>query len=105
MTTERKCPSCASTKLEPGAIHSTGRIYFRPENTKFLTLGTSDVPLTANLCMDCGNVMLVGDLHKANKLVGKAKTALNTKQDGTAEGSQPIRSETNTTSSAAGSRH
>jgi predicted nucleic-acid-binding Zn-ribbon protein len=73
MNTERKCPACESINLEPGTIQSTGRIYFRPENTKFLSLGTSDVPLTANLCMECGNVMLVGDLHKASKLVDKAK--------------------------------
>jgi predicted nucleic-acid-binding Zn-ribbon protein len=73
MSNERKCPSCGSTNLEPGNIQSTGRIYFRPENTKFLTLGTGDVPITANICTDCGHLMLVGELRKANKLFGKAK--------------------------------
>lgn len=73
MSTDRRCPVCESTKLEPGSIQSTGRIYFRPENTKFLSMGTNDVPLVANFCMDCGNVMLIGDMRKADKLLGKAK--------------------------------
>jgi len=73
MNTERKYPSCGSTNLEPGKVQSTGRVYFRPENTKFLSLGTSDVELSANMCMDCGHVMLAGDLRKAAKLLDKAK--------------------------------
>lgn len=73
MTAERKCPSCDSTDLQPGNIQSTGKVYFRPENTSFLTLGTNDVALSANICMNCGYVMLVGDLRKATKLLNKAK--------------------------------
>jgi len=73
MNTERKCPSCGSTELEPGNVQSTGKVYFRPENAKFLTLGTSNVELSANLCMACGHVMLVGDLRKATKILDKAK--------------------------------
>ena len=73
MSTDKKCPICDSIRLEPGSIQSTGRIYFRPENTKFLTLATNDVPLLANICLDCGHVMLVGDLRKANQLLDKAK--------------------------------
>ena len=73
MNPERRCPSCESTELEPGRIQSTGKVYFRPENTKFLTFGTNDVELSANICMNCGNVMLVGDLRKATKVLDKAK--------------------------------
>lgn len=73
MSTDKKCLICDSIRLEPGSIRSTGRIYFRPENTKFLTTTTNDVPLLANICMDCGHVMLVGDLRKADRLLGKAK--------------------------------
>lgn len=73
MNTERRCPGCGSTELEPGTIQSSGKVYFRPENTKFLTFGTNDVELSANLCMNCGHVMLVGDLRKANRLLDKAK--------------------------------
>lgn len=73
MTINRKCPACDSERLESGSIQSTGRIYFRPDNTKFMTLGTNDVELSAILCMECGHVMLVGDLRKADKLLYKDK--------------------------------
>ena len=72
MSLEGICPLCNSNNIEPGAIQSTGRIYFRPENTKFFTLSTNDVPVNANMCMECGHIMLVGDLHKANKLLKMA---------------------------------
>jgi hypothetical protein len=70
MKPEKKCPSCGSTRLEPGTIQTAGRVNFRPENTKFFTLGTGDVPIEANICMECGAMLLVGDLTKATKLVG-----------------------------------
>ncbi len=70
MKTEKKCPSCGSTRLEAGTIQTAGRVNFRPENTKFFTLGTGDVPIEANICMECGVMLLVGDLTKATKLVG-----------------------------------
>ena len=73
MSEERRCPSCSSTKLEPGKMQSTGSLYFRPENTKFLTLGTNDVQVSGNMCMNCGYIMLVGDLRKATKVLGKAE--------------------------------
>ena len=69
MTTERQCPSCGSDRLEPGTIQGAGRVYFKPENAKFLSLQTSDVTMTANICLECGVIVLVGDLGKAKKLV------------------------------------
>ena len=66
---KRACPCCGSEQLEPGKIQSTGSISFKAENTKFLTLQTSAIPLNANLCMACGFVMLIADLGKASKLV------------------------------------
>jgi ribosomal protein S27AE len=71
MNPKKKCPNCGSTQLEAGTLQTTGRVHFRPKNAKFLTLGTGDVPIKANLCMECGVMMLVGDLTKAIKLVGK----------------------------------
>ncbi len=69
--TERQCPSCGSTSLEPGHVQSTGAIYFRPDNTRFLTLKTADVRLHANLCTECGVVTLVGNVEKARRLTEK----------------------------------
>lgn len=73
MSTDRKCPECGSARLELGDIQSTGRIYFRPNKTKFLKLRTNDVPIVASMCMDCGDVMLLGDLRKADILLDRAK--------------------------------
>ena len=68
----KKCLRCGGTKLEPGAIQSTGSIYFRPTNSSFWSFQTVDVPVQANMCLDCGTVELVGDVRKAESLVGRA---------------------------------
>jgi hypothetical protein len=68
----RKCLRCGGTRLEPGAIQSTGRIYFRPTNSSFWTFGTANVRVKSNMCLDCGTVELVGDIKKAGALAGRA---------------------------------
>jgi predicted nucleic-acid-binding Zn-ribbon protein len=73
MATEKKCLRCGGASLEPGAIRSTGHIYFRPENAKFFTFQFADVPVRANMCVDCGTIELVGDVRKAQSLTGKPK--------------------------------
>jgi predicted nucleic-acid-binding Zn-ribbon protein len=73
MATEKKCLRCGSANLEPGALQSTGQLYFRAENTKFFTFQTGDVIVRANICVDCGSIELVGDVRKAQSLVGRAK--------------------------------
>jgi hypothetical protein len=73
MTTEKKCLRCGNTELQPGRLQSTGRIWFTPDNLKFFTLMTSDVPVRAYICLDGGTVELVGDVHKAQSLAGSAK--------------------------------
>jgi hypothetical protein len=70
----RTCPCCGSCELEPGAIQSTGRLTFRPDNAKFFSLKTADVPVKANICTECGHIMLIGNVQKANELVtGRAE--------------------------------
>lgn len=73
MTSERKCTECGGTDLEPGAIQSTGKLYFRPANAKFLTLRTADISVNANVCVDCGHVQLVADVEKLAALTTRAK--------------------------------
>ena len=68
MATEKKCVKCGSASLEPGAIQSTGRIHFRPENTKLLTFKTGDVAIKATICLECGFIELIGDFKKAQRL-------------------------------------
>jgi DNA-directed RNA polymerase subunit RPC12/RpoP len=64
-----KCPSCGSENLEPGRLESTGRVYFRPKNAKFLSLKSANIEVEANICTECGHIMLVGDEGKARALV------------------------------------
>jgi len=68
----KKCLRCGGERLEPGAIQSTGKIYFRPANSSFWSFRTADVPVEANICLDCGTVELIGDIKKAESLVGRA---------------------------------
>jgi len=72
MTPKKKCLRCGGTSLEPGALQSTGQVYFRAENTKFFTLRTSEVLVKANVCIDCGTIDLVGNVRKGQTLVGRA---------------------------------
>ena len=71
----KTCASCGSEELEPGEIQSTGKIYFRPNNARFLAMKSADVPISAVLCVDCGFLMLVGDAGKAKRLVSRAAPA------------------------------
>jgi hypothetical protein len=73
MPTEKKCLRCGGTQLQPGKIKSTGKIWFKPEKTKFLTLKTSNVDMHASLCLDCGTIDLAGDPGKAKALTKAAK--------------------------------
>ncbi len=68
-----RCRRCGSRELEPGHVQSTGKVYFRPQNAKFLTLRTADILLHANICLACGLVELVGDVTKARALTERAQ--------------------------------
>jgi len=69
MSEEKKCLRCGGTNLKPGSIQSTGRVSFRPKNAKFITARTGDIPVNANICVDCGYVELLADTDKAKSLV------------------------------------
>jgi hypothetical protein len=58
--------------MEPGSLYAPGGMSFRPANTTFWTL-TPNVAIQAFLCLDCGSVELVGDVKKAEALVGGGK--------------------------------
>ena len=66
---KRKCSSCGGEGLEPGRIQSTGRVYFRPKNARFLSLKNADIEIEGNICIDCGLIMLFGDKGKVKALV------------------------------------
>ena len=68
MNSPEKCPSCNSTKIESGSLNSTGKVYFRPEHAKFLKLKTANIDVAANVCMDCGYIILTVDPEKVKAL-------------------------------------
>ena len=71
---EKKCQRCGSEKLQPGTIQSTGKIYFRPEDTKFVTYKTADIEVKSNICIECGNIELAADTQRVLSLIDKTKT-------------------------------
>jgi excisionase family DNA binding protein len=69
------CPICRGEQLIPGHLQSTGRIYFRPDKTKFWTLKDSNVPTSARMCRRCGAIVWYGDLAKLNALEAEGPPA------------------------------
>ncbi|MHC4662865.1 MAG: helix-turn-helix domain-containing protein [Planctomycetota bacterium] len=67
------CPSCGHFELEPGKLSSTGKVYFRPEKVKFLTLREPMVEIQALACPRCGNIILSADTEKMNILRKKPR--------------------------------
>ncbi|MEW6158993.1 MAG: helix-turn-helix domain-containing protein [Verrucomicrobiota bacterium] len=65
---KNKCPYCNHTDLVPGTVQSTGRTYFRPDETKFWTLRDSYIELSALMCTRCGGVAWFGDVKKLLEL-------------------------------------
>jgi len=68
MKTQTKCPGCQSTHVEPGSLHSTGRLLFRPEHAKFMKLKTANIDVNAALCLDCGLIWLAADVDRVKAL-------------------------------------
>lgn len=69
--TSRKCACCGGENLAAGDITSTGKLYFKPADTPFLTFKTNDVKIDANMCLDCGAIGLVGEIARARQLLGQ----------------------------------
>ena len=69
MSEEKKCLMCGGANLKPGSIQSSGKVGFRAKDTKFLTTKTGDITVTANICVDCGYIELIGDRDKASSLI------------------------------------
>jgi hypothetical protein len=68
----RRCVRCSGERMEPGGLATLGGLSFYPANCTFWTL-QPHVAVQAFLCMDCGTLELVGDVKKAEALVGRDK--------------------------------
>ena len=66
-----QCLWCESERLVEGRLQSTGKVYFRPAETKFFVIGDSLANVQARVCVDCGYVDLYADTEKLKKLVTK----------------------------------
>jgi excisionase family DNA binding protein len=64
-----RCAACGNTGLVPGRVQSTGKVYFKPRRTRFLTLHDSLVGVEAWACPRCGFVQLFTDTQKLDILL------------------------------------
>src|SRR5262245_42717206 len=60
----RRCLRCGGERREPGGLATLGGLSFYPANSTFWTL-SPNVAIQAFLCLDCGNIELVGDVKRA----------------------------------------
>ena len=63
-----RCAACGHNLLVEGRLQGTGRLYFKPDRTKFLVLADSMVGLRARVCTACGFVQMHADIGKLAKL-------------------------------------
>jgi hypothetical protein len=68
----RRCLRCSGERMEPGGVQARGGLSFHPANSTFWTLWPN-VAIQAFLCLDCGHLELVGDVKRAEALVGQGK--------------------------------
>jgi hypothetical protein len=70
-----KCPRCGSEQAAGGALYAPGRLAFRADSAKFLTLETGDIMTKASICRECGLVQITGDVNKLRRLTSLAEPA------------------------------
>ena len=72
-----RCASCGHGVLIDGRLQGTGRLYFRPDKTKFWVFADSMVGLRARVCAACGFIQMHADTSKLTRLTpetnGKGK--------------------------------
>ncbi|MCP4641352.1 MAG: helix-turn-helix domain-containing protein [bacterium] len=68
-----RCAACGHSILVDGRVQGSGRLYFRPEKTKFWVFAESTVPTHAKVCTACGFIQLHADVTKLQKLNPEAE--------------------------------
>jgi excisionase family DNA binding protein len=63
-----RCAACGHSFLVEGRVQGTGRLYFRPDKTKFWTMTESMVPVRGKVCPACGFIQLFADVERLRKL-------------------------------------
>lgn len=68
-----RCAACGHSGLMEGRVQGAGRLYFKPDKTKFWTFEESLVPIKARVCPACGCVQISADTTTLRKLAPGAK--------------------------------
>jgi len=63
-----RCAACGHSMLVEGRLQGLGKLYFKPDHTRFWTLEESLVPTRARVCPACGYVQLQADAEKLRRL-------------------------------------
>lgn len=63
-----RCASCGHSTLIAGSLQGTGKLHFRPAETKFWVFAEALVGVGAAVCVACGHVHLRADTAKLNRI-------------------------------------
>ena len=63
-----RCASCGHTVLVDGRLQGMGKLYFKPEHTRFWTLEESLIATHAKVCPACGYIQMHADAAKLRRL-------------------------------------
>ena len=63
-----RCAACGHGTLIQGRFQGAGKLYFKPEKTKFWVWAESLVGTTAKVCAACGYLHLFADTEKLSRL-------------------------------------
>ena len=65
---QARCAACGHSVLVDGRLQGAGKLYFKPEKTKFWVFAESLVEMKARTCAACGYVQLHADTAKLTRL-------------------------------------
>ncbi len=63
-----RCAACGHGVLIDGRVQGTGRLYFRPDKSKFWVFAESLVGIRARTCAACGFIQMHADTEKLRRL-------------------------------------
>jgi excisionase family DNA binding protein len=63
-----RCASCGHTSLLAGRLQGAGKLYFKPDKTKFWVSDHSLVPTSARVCPACGYLQVHVETGKLGRL-------------------------------------
>jgi excisionase family DNA binding protein len=64
-----RCAACGHRTLLDGRLQGTGRLYFKPDRTRFWVFAEGLVSTRAKVCPACGHVQIQADVEKLSRLM------------------------------------